>query len=531
VTATVLRNAPTVPVYAGQSLAVTLAANPGRHLKLGPGTFDVPVSLAPSANTIIEGVAGATILRSGAAPTTPIINITTNGVQVKGVAFSVLSGVATSRGYGVHVHGNAANVVLEDLSGSGFVMTVAVGYGATGAGDGTVTNLSMLRVRGNTSPNSWGIGLDDCDGVSLIDCYGTGNWLDGLKLRKKTKNVTVLGGEYSGNGASGTGDGIDAYAGGDTFVISGTICDDNAGNGLTIKQALASPPITTAEFGYVRNVQLANLRARNNTNGSGLYMSADPGVPLVSHVSVTGGLFEGNSQHGVYLGTRNATVVGAIAKLNGEHGFITEGDAMETTLSACLAIANSQSLANGFDGFNLSGFNGKVLGCQAIGVNGDDVDDSTDYAALTKYHRNGVLVTSIATGSWYVGAGTTSTHHLTSPSATGLASAMTSGDCRIDAALAAFPNTTGAWGSMGGRVVHTSAPQPFDVEWIKTVGAPNTPTSGWTRGVQFQPMAALPVAAVAMRYATVVLTGGAGVADVAYLCRKNAADAYEWVVI
>lgn len=44
-------------------------------------------------------------------------------------------------------------------------------------------------------------------------------------------------------------------------------------------------------------------------------------------------------------------------------------------------------------------------------------------------------------------------------------------------------------------------------------------------------LAALPTASADYRYRTVVVTGGAGVADVVYVCRKTTADTYAWVDI
>lgn len=42
-------------------------------------------------------------------------------------------------------------------------------------------------------------------------------------------------------------------------------------------------------------------------------------------------------------------------------------------------------------------------------------------------------------------------------------------------------------------------------------------------------IAAIPTASADYRYKTVVVTGGAGVADIVYFCRKTSADTYAWV--
>lgn len=64
-----------------------------------------------------------------------------------------------------------------------------------------------------------------------------------------------------------------------------------------------------------------------------------------------------------------------------------------------------------------------------------------------------------------------------------------------------------------------------EMETIKFINCPDL-TDGWNGGTRL--VAALPTARAGLRGNLLVVKGGAGVADVSYVCRKNAADAYEW---
>jgi hypothetical protein len=94
-------------------------------------------------------------------------------------------------------------------------------------------------------------------------CHAFDNWLDGFKVRALTTNVKVRGGSAVGNGKSyfggggNAGDGLDAFAGGDTFILSDFTADENDGNGITIKTDTLTRD-EPATYGYVRNVQVTN---------------------------------------------------------------------------------------------------------------------------------------------------------------------------------------------------------------------------------------------------------------------------------
>ena len=129
----------TIPVAAGASLSTVLSAYPGQRLLLSPGAYDVPTSLAPAANTIIEGVAGATILRSPSSPTAAVIDINgVAGVQIKGLSIQVGGGVAASTSSAIKVRGACDGVLIEDVIADGFGTPIFVDGAAGGVAVSTV---------------------------------------------------------------------------------------------------------------------------------------------------------------------------------------------------------------------------------------------------------------------------------------------------------------------------------------------------------------------------------------------------------
>lgn len=83
-------------------------------------------------------------------------------------------------------------------------------------------------------------------------------------------------------------------------------------------------------------------------------------------------------------------------------------------------------------------------------------------------------------------------------------------------------------------VVSGAAFNGFTTNNNHVISGGSFPTAGSTDGIAVAPVtpvptvSALPSAASALRGRMVRLVGGAGVADQVYVCRKNAADAYEW---
>src|SRR5699024_7679781 len=135
--------------------------------------------------------------------------------------------------------------------------------------------------------------------LAMEHCYAFENRLDGVKLRSHVVDFTVRGGESSRNGAAdpGTnGNGIDGYAGADSVAVYDMVAEGNNGSGFYFK----SGPLNRQEYGHVRNLFFSGIRARGN-KGAGLDINRSGGdelkpgetelPPLVSHVTVVGGVF------------------------------------------------------------------------------------------------------------------------------------------------------------------------------------------------------------------------------------------------
>lgn len=497
--------------------AINAAVAAGGGTVIAPdSTYTIGATLNLSSHVHIAGNGGRIVAPAGVS--FPIFDIDAKvNVSIFGIRIVKASGAAaTGAGYGVRIRGNAEDITIEQVIADAFVRGVQVA-GQEGTIPGTCKRITLLNVTANNSPTNFGINIDDADGVTIDTCYGRGNWLDGLKLRKKTKNVTIIGGAFTGNGVYGAGDGADCYAGGDTFTIMGTEFSGNTGNGLTVKTGDLQQT-NSAGYGYVRNVLIDNIRCIGNTAiGCYLTVSAplDLTQPLVSAISVIGGLYEGNGTgangDGLYVSARNVTVTNAISRKNRRHGFLATSRAIDTIFTGCIAIANSQAAAGSYNGFDISGNGGSLVNCLAIGADADAVAVAGDYTALTKYHKQGVYINSTATGVWTVRS-TRSIYH--SGSGSGLWTDLATGICVIDQERAGAPATVGAYGSIGSRIVNTSAVNAEDVVWHKTSGAPNAALTGWTR---------VPAVATAKPTITGSRGGNAAVAD---LLTKLAAAGY-----
>lgn len=501
--------------------AVNAAAG-GRRVNVPPpegscyllkGTVSVPsgVHLAGIGPGLVE-------VRVPAASTFRVFDIDGGArVKVAGFRFTKADGAALAgTAYAVSIRGAAADVVIEDCEAVGFVRGFNVA-GAEGTTPGTVTRVTFRRVVSDASPTEFGYNVDDADGVLFDDSHAAGNWLDGFKLRKKALNVTVRGGSARGNGVGYltnaslyAGDGLDAYAGGDTFVIDGWVAEGNYGNGLTVKTGDLNQTDPTG-YGYVRNVQLVGVRARYNLNGSGLYLTVsnptDMAEPLVNAVSVVGGVFQGNSSDGVYVNARNVSIVGPLVRDNQRNGITTGARALDVEILSPVVIANSRGAANGYDAVSLDGTRVRVVGGTYVGVDADTVAGDGDYAALTKWHRNAVRVSANAVDVEVdVGSATYS----------GQSQAVrcdaTSGKCLTRQRGAGVPSA-GVYGSVGSTWTRTDASAPEDVLWVKASGAPNAPTAGWQRAFESSSVQAITsaVSLTASSPRTVVMGSGASI--------------------
>lgn len=322
----------------------------------------------------------------------------TNG-RVSDLAIKRASG-GTASGVGVAVLGNSDGAIVERVvvsnSGSGFRSA-----GELGAVSGTATRVTFNDCIAKAS-EAYGFEVDNTDGIVLNNPQSVVSFLDGIKLRRKTKNVQVFGGYLTG---SDTGDGMDAYAGGDQFTIVGTVFSGNDINGLTIKNDDLNRT-DPANYGYVRNFAITGCIASNNIgNGFTAHRSSgspdDPTEPLVARGVFTACQAHDNGNQGYYLQSRQISLVACTASRNGMVGFYLEPVCRDITLVACVAAGNSNPAHGGTtnlrDGFVIDGSRIKVLGCSSNGADPDGAVDDAAVAAGTKNQRYGFLIQAAAT--------------------------------------------------------------------------------------------------------------------------------------
>jgi hypothetical protein len=364
-------------------------------------TLNIPSSVA------IEGAGSQVVeLQVPAGSTFPVFDVDGQSrVNITGFKFTKAAGAnLAGTAYGVRIRGNASDVRIEHCEADGFVRGFQVA-GAEGTVAGTCSRITLRSCVAKNSPSTFGFNVDDTNVLVMDDCHATANWLDGFKLRKKTTNVTLIACSSIGNGvgylsnpALYAGDGLDAYAGGDTFLITGFVSESNYGNGLTVKTG-ALTKTDSANYGYVRNAQIIGCRLRSNQS-QGLYLTvsdvADLAEPMVNCVSVVGGVYENNGQAGVYVNTRNTSLLGPIARDNQQHGIVTSSRAMDVEIVSPVCIANGRSLAANYDGINIQGTRIRVRGGVYVGADAATVGQDSDLGALTAYQRYAVRVTSTA---------------------------------------------------------------------------------------------------------------------------------------
>lgn len=304
--------------------------------------------------------------------------------------------VAGASGHGVHLIGISDGAVIEDVWVDGMSSGFYIG-GHLGTVPGTATRTLLSRCRA-TNSNVYGFLLEEVNGTRLSECVSSVSGLDGVKLTRDAKNVTLTGGYFTGAVA---GDGLDAYAGGDTLTIQGGTYSGNSINGITIKCDDLNKT-DAATYGLVRKINVTGVHADNNTgNGITCHRSNgnpdDATEPLVRGFNLSSSSFQGNGSYGVYLQARMVTVSGVSCLRNGLDGVYLEPACLDVSLLGVNVAGNSVTAAGTRDGIHLDGTRIKVLGGSSIGADPDGATSDADVAAGTKTQRYGVHVAATAT--------------------------------------------------------------------------------------------------------------------------------------
>lgn len=535
----------------GHNIANALAANPGRHLKLAAATYRLFESISVPTGTTVEGAGiGQTLillpdqadfpafdLDAVSDATVRGLSITHEGEYAAGHPDHAAPGY-TGAGIGVRTRGDATDILVEDVE----VDLMYVGFftqGETGTTPGTVRRIVYRRCRGTRS-NTFGFCHSEADVVEQVECVGTWNRLDGGKIQRQTRNVTVRGGEYSDNGQSyvdgggNAGDGIDAFAGGRHFSIEGGAYERNNGNGLTIKTDITQVA-GAATYGYTADIQVIGPRCNDNLLGYGCaiftYTNNDYDstgnalIPDTQYATVLGGEYSGNAYVGLLLNGVAHNAVSPIVRRNGDHGIVVGARSLYCSITTPLVAASGQDGSGTKSGIYIAGAaHTSIRGGTILGVDDDLIRNEADLAALTPTHFSNVYVSGFSTD---VHIDLDFEDYSTSD---GIHTDQTTGVCLTRQRGTLSPNTDFIYGSIGSRYHKTDASDPINRDWIKTSGAPNA-VGGWTREAAGIVVTALPAASATYRSAIVSFQGGGGVADALYQCQKSAGGTYSWVAL
>lgn len=473
--------------------ALNAAAATKSMVFLPGGTYRLNRSLSiPNGVKITGAGAGSAVLHVPATAAYTAIDLDARSdVLIQDLAIrSVGQGKVGDKAFGITIRGNSQDVTVRNVHVDG----MAQGFHISGAGGdrpGMCRRITLSECISRGSTGTYGIQIEDADVVEILHCHGLENWLDGLKIRQNTRNVTVRGGSYNGNGKSyrggggHAGDGIDAYAGGDTFLLDGVICDANDGNGITIKtDALTRDKSST--FGIVRNIQVNNARCRNNRLGYGMaiYVMAarndivkTSDLPLPSNASVIGGQFEGNNLVGLWLNGLNITAIGPICRKNRQHGIEVGVRSINTTLVSPICVANGQSAKNKYHGIYLRGKQMRVIGGMSIGAEAEKARNSSDLAAAEKWQHGGIVVDGAYSEDVEI-RDTVCRYNAT----VGIITNQQAGKCLTYQSGNGPPTSgLGTYGSIGSTYTQLDAKIPSEVLWVKTSGTPRQSRVGWSR--------------------------------------------------
>ena len=484
-------------------LAAAVASLPdagvnGGRVMVRRGDYPLAALASLPSKIEIEGLGpGASIFIHPAGSTYPLLDLNgKSGVKIGGIGFAKAVGAALSgSAYSIRIRGNANDIEIDDVIGDGGIETIHVA-GQDGTTPGTVTNLHLRRVRARNSPSLWGFGFDECDRVLLEGCHAEGHRLDGYKLRRKAKRVTLRDCNGIGNGVGAVGDGLDAYAGGNTLRIFGGDWSGNTGNGITIKTDSLSAT-GAATYGYVEKGLVHGVTAiGNGGNGVGVYpyysgptptptpnAETDPTTPLVALFTVSDCYAEGNTNYGYYLGGWGVVGSNLRAVANGLDGIYLTPRSRHLTLRDPICLGNSRTTANTRYGIYVAdGANYiTIAGGLIQGVHASGVVDEAAIAALTKYHRTNIYVED--------GADHVLIDRVREAYSVQAQGIQTWGGAGLDQVVHYHPGAsnpsaafggTGAFGGIGSTWTRSDATLSANAVWTKTSGLPNAPTAGWT---------------------------------------------------
>jgi hypothetical protein len=379
----------------------------GALVMVGAGDYHLSSTIEVPSNTHLKGEATrSTVLHVQQGFGVPLLRLH----DVENVTVSHLSLIETDHEYlasgnAIDITGQSQTILIDAVYAEGF--RAGFSLGADDAQQATIRNVTLRNCHGE-SARLWSFGINHAQEVQLQNCLALRNRLDGIKLRKYARDVTIVGGESSHNGRTGpNGNGVDGYAGGDACVIRDLLVEHNNGSGIYIKTG----PLHYDDFGHVRNGYLSGIRARYN-RGSGIDLNRSGGdfiksgedklPPLASHFTISGGVFEYNEHSGIYVRGRDVSLIAPVIRRNQQHG-INLASAYDVEVIGALIAGNSlgspgsaYGIAIGADPVKGVGHRIRIRGGTISGIDSDDITNASDYSNLDQEldptHRNAIYI-------------------------------------------------------------------------------------------------------------------------------------------
>lgn len=351
------------------------------------GTVRIPAGTHPVNETIRvpSGVAlrgegmGVTVLT---APTGVSFNLlsmdSATGCRISDLTLREIDAALQAKGDGLVIEGTSSDIIVRRVAVSGFRSGFRVGRDDAGFVEGLT-----FRDCISEGARSFGFEINNCRGGLLDQCLALGNRLDGIKLRRQVSNLRIRGGESSHNGKTGpNGNGVDAYSGGNGFVIQDLVTEHNRGAGIYVKTG----PLSTEGFGDVGRGLISGVRSRFNT-GSGLDINRAGGdlrkdakdqlPPLTRQFVVVGGIFEDNGASGIYLRGREIALISPVCRRNQGPG-IQISSGWDISILQPILTGNGGGAVDTASGISLGG----SLGGNRIRVTGGMIDGIDDPLAV-----------------------------------------------------------------------------------------------------------------------------------------------------
>lgn len=286
---------------------------------------------------------------------------------------------------------NTSNVILENISTTGFEVGIKINPGDTFVCDNIiVTDCETVRAVKS------GIEISNSKNIDINNHVATDNAIDGLKTTKNCSSLRIRGGYFSLNGVASTtsADGIDLSAGGFEITISDAICEGNADIGLRIESGeLNNPAFITPVNAVIAHITVSGCIFKNNT-GAGFDINHKNDVsatsPYASRITFDGCQSFGN-EFGCRLECRDASISNCTFYSNLKDGIFMV-NSIYLNIDSCTILRNSQTAAGVDSGI-------KIDSCNHIQINGGEINGSSsdtllneDGSALQNFHLTGIFI-------------------------------------------------------------------------------------------------------------------------------------------